>query len=431
MFIIQPDDLSKIYGHPTFERNRAKIKELLFVSKRIGRDPQMLLQFQKSVLEYILKIEEFIAKIKSGSEDEKSNVRAYKHLIRVLKWIMDGVALRLLKFDSNAYRVLSESRNPGQQFNKAGLNFEVQKLDEIFAQGEIAILNDITNFLRLGDITKIDYKNHKIKLIECKYNRGKSYTGKNNPNKKTISAQEKKMMEAEEMVNTYTPVPKKKGKGQMTVVPFKACTFLNKLKSEIKKAYRDGQAFCKIDECVKLRIFYKRDFDKVYEILKAECFQTTDEVFLFSNFDTFLDKEGEFFHTVFPFSVLKLPINMVLDLMLGHLFVVIEFNFTSFYLKFESLGYEIIKSAPNKTPSVGEMMSKKTSPLELSPIPSVTLKKNDRTTTLPDTFVARIVFEFICSDSFIELIKFGYQNYASLEGLHNLALFKNHLSLYT
>lgn len=432
MFILPAKDLAEIYGHPTLYKNREKFKNLFFWSKKSNAfAPDVLFQFQEDILKIITKLEGFIATLKNGSDEEKANIKAYKHLIRVSKWIMDGVALRALKFDPNAYRILSESQNPGNVYDKKGTKNEFRKLKEYADRGDIAILNDLTNFIRLGDITKIDLPRHKIELIECKDNRGKDKTGKNNSNKPTLSTQEIKMKEAEKMVNNFHPVHEKRGEGNINLLPFKAKTFLNKINSGIKRAHRDGDAFFEVDEYIKLHIFYKKDFNVLCDILnKNPHFPLEHEKFLFSNFDTYMAIGGEFFHTVFPFSVIKLPTELIMDLMLGQIFIIVEFSFTNYYKKFESLGFEIIRDKAPIILPIGQMMNKETMPLEKSPMPSITLKKAGTTITLPDTFIARIAYEYILTESFIKNIEYNFENRSSLRGIHNLSLFKNHLNIY-
>lgn len=91
-------------------------------------------------------------------------------IIRV-KEIMDALAYTLFsKFD---LKNLGFGENTGYISGKKGLEKEIEVLEELLTNGKIAVLNDLTNCIKCGDIMEQLYD--RINLIEVKTSNGKNY----------------------------------------------------------------------------------------------------------------------------------------------------------------------------------------------------------------------------------------------------------------
>lgn len=101
----------------------------------------------------------------------KDNIFHLKGDIIRVKEIMDALAYTLFsKFD---LKNLGFGENTGYISGKKGLEKELEVLEELLTNGKIAILNDLTNCIKCGDIT--EKSDDRINLIEVKTSNGKNY----------------------------------------------------------------------------------------------------------------------------------------------------------------------------------------------------------------------------------------------------------------
>lgn len=101
----------------------------------------------------------------------KDNIYDLKGYILDVKGIMDALAYMIFsKFD---LKNLCFGQSSGYLSGKKGLERELETLKELIDTGKIAILNDLTNCITVGDISeKLD---DRINLIEVKTSNGKNY----------------------------------------------------------------------------------------------------------------------------------------------------------------------------------------------------------------------------------------------------------------
>src|SRR5215213_9814528 len=104
------------------------------------------------------------AKIKASIKDNHYKIDVYQYLQRIYKSVGDGLAFTYInKWD---IKPLAFKESPGAISGKSGGKFERQVFKSAFHSGHIAILNDLTNCLRYGDITAITEDG--FRLIELK-----------------------------------------------------------------------------------------------------------------------------------------------------------------------------------------------------------------------------------------------------------------------
>lgn len=149
---------------------------------------------QMDLLEYIIEIENEIRTIKdkiklnkqiSNDKNNENEVRKkfsieakelkelsilYKEAIKRLREIGDSLAFSY--FSKHDLKSLCWKQSAGFISGKEGLQNELAKLKSIFESGGFAVLNDITNSLRYGDITVDD--NGLPRLLEIKSSSNKN-----------------------------------------------------------------------------------------------------------------------------------------------------------------------------------------------------------------------------------------------------------------
>lgn len=172
-----------------------KYMELLQKNKELCSgeiDRRKLYDFQINILDEIIALENLVreneAKIKEKKERKannlqekieignsinlmKDNIFHLKGDIIRVKEIMDALAYTLFsKFD---LKNLGFGENTGYISGKKGLDKELEVLEKLLTNGRIAILNDLTNCIKCGDIT--EQLDDRINLIEVKTSNGKNY----------------------------------------------------------------------------------------------------------------------------------------------------------------------------------------------------------------------------------------------------------------
>ncbi len=91
-----------------------------------------------------------------------------KEALRILFTITDGIAVRSFKFNRPILRLMSENKSPGNLVKDSQDHVSLLR-KMLFSFRDIRIINDLTRFLRIGDITSIDKKG-KIIIYEAKTN---------------------------------------------------------------------------------------------------------------------------------------------------------------------------------------------------------------------------------------------------------------------
>jgi hypothetical protein len=95
-------------------------------------------------------------------------ILVYERLARQLRSVGDGLAWRCYGFDRRAILTLSRNPSPGMMHGKAGLDQELASVEESWQSGHFALLHDLTNCLRIADLSI--FRNGQIVLQEVKSN---------------------------------------------------------------------------------------------------------------------------------------------------------------------------------------------------------------------------------------------------------------------
>lgn len=121
---------------------------------------------QLSLLKTITEIEQTIAEqLSRGYTKRDSNVLFNNRIKRILKDIADGYAWRMLKFNRLLMRVLSQNNSPGNL--DTSISKEDKVVEKIINDGAHVLMNDLTNILRIGDLT-VFYPDGPPHIIELK-----------------------------------------------------------------------------------------------------------------------------------------------------------------------------------------------------------------------------------------------------------------------
>jgi hypothetical protein len=100
-----------------------------------------------------------IAAIRSFQNDLNAvdhRLSVQKALLQILRMLGDALVWRVLRFDRTAIAVLGDGQRVGRLSSLEGRRKELETIGALWDQrGTFAILNDVTNCLRRGDITSV------------------------------------------------------------------------------------------------------------------------------------------------------------------------------------------------------------------------------------------------------------------------------------
>jgi hypothetical protein len=114
------------------------------------------LDIQLDLLNHIVAAEKRITRLRKAATNDSDKISESQHRRRLLRLLGTTVAWILLEFDRPYIRAFSRGHDPGFIYGKAGYKAEVIGLAAAFeSPGCAGVLHDITNCLRIGDLTII------------------------------------------------------------------------------------------------------------------------------------------------------------------------------------------------------------------------------------------------------------------------------------
>ncbi|ACU53985.1 hypothetical protein Afer_1049 [Acidimicrobium ferrooxidans DSM 10331] len=166
----------------------------------------------------------------------------FDRVCRQLRAVGDALAWRASGYDRRYVIALSSNASPGVMAGKTGLPAELGAATELRKRGSFALLHDLTNCLRIGDIT--EFKSDGSKLL---YEIKSSPTAKKGPQRRRMEA-------AVEAVMTGGELPGRPG--QRIVSPTQRCgTHIRAFVTGIDEAVRRGIAGAAISDARALTAF--------------------------------------------------------------------------------------------------------------------------------------------------------------------------------
>ena len=230
---LTPQEITIVINSSEFISFSPFLEEVLIESRKMNISALELLELQGKIAEQMILCEKRISFLKKGADRASHNNRwksreIYKAHRRISKKIMDGIAFRFLNFERPTLRSLVDHNQTGHL--SQGFLKEVEKATYIVSQtGFYVVLNDLTNFLRYGDLTIISPD--KILIGEVKT------TGvvKGNQKKqldKTIELLNKKLISVGGRVAEHL------------TLPGKPVNFLNQVEQIIEKSKLNASGIC-------------------------------------------------------------------------------------------------------------------------------------------------------------------------------------------
>lgn len=158
--------------NPLSERNTCLpiqlrlLKKIIYIERRISQNRDILKQHNvrlKSKRAFSLSEAE-VQLIKDDISKRYALIDEYQNLLLTFRTI--GDALAFIYLDKWDIKPQAFKQSPGFVSGKSGLRHELRLLRLVFSIGGVALLNDLTNCLRYGDISVV--RNQRSLIIEVK-----------------------------------------------------------------------------------------------------------------------------------------------------------------------------------------------------------------------------------------------------------------------
>lgn len=273
---------------------------------------------------------------------------AHRNIARIIKTIVDGIVWRNLKFDRSILRLIASNRKTGYiDIKEPGFKGVLNIAKHIVSyRKSVVIINDISNFLRVGDLTEISKLGILIHESKARGRKVRNIFSLLQDIKK-ISKMSK---QSERLLKAQTAISHRKifFDNDQTIkirdlkVPFK--NYLKDVKKIILKAKRKGFFSKKISEylvvsCLDLvkvvQLNRNRKIKDWTDFKTSEDWEDKDFILPFTNTDSFYKNEDFFIPNMTPYSIFPFTSRICSELLSGRLILTARLNISKVYGYFE------------------------------------------------------------------------------------------------
>ena len=311
------EEINKIATSSGYNSIYDDFVNLLKRSRKHDISNKELFNLQIEIANRLIKIEKSISYFKKTADRESQNNEwfsreVYKAQRMAYKQIMDGVAWRFLNFDRASLRQIAEHHQTG--YLSPGFIQEASKAEFIVNDSDFyVILNDITNFLRFGDLTIVS--KDKIYIDEVKTKGG------------ATSQQKEQLGHLLESLNKKRFVIGKES-ADFLLVDGSVQNFLPVIQMLMKKAKLDrmGMSSERLSPYLWVSCIYsenllnvEKDFQKIKPFLPTNPFTATEQGCFMPMSNLFMF--GEFSPNFAPYTIFPFEEELIADLVFGRCIV--------------------------------------------------------------------------------------------------------------
>lgn len=325
---------------------------------------------------------------KQDIESLEAQQQMHSAIRRALRDIGDGIAWRLFDHDRAALTVLAtHARKP--HVNLEGLMAELGAMAELWNQTQgLAILNDLTHFLKKADIT-FRHDANNFEFVEVKSSRTKSGT---------------LLRQRADLVETLQFLTDREGerKGEtvhLRYLPVRPTAYFKAVEPILKEAQRTGTASGVIGEHLTVEfVDWITALDTEPDLTKLEKVRAIADRWekggdlVIRSFGT---DRYHLVRNVAPYSIYPFDSMLRVKLMTGTMVSVSRLNVSAVVRYIASKGWTLVRGPESH-------LSEAASEEEPRDVPVATFKKAGLTLVLPATFLARIAHEYLAPRSIVE-----------------------------
>lgn len=359
-------------------------------------------------------------------EDDLQNLKEgweiHKHLVRISRTIFDGVAWRSLGYNrlfltSAARSATAGAFNIEQKSTKSlyGWAMGIQK-----SHKSLVLINDITRFLRIGDLTEV-YKGRAV-IHELKKNGDRIINFKTIRPGSAVTSQTRKMMELQTVAMTgrITLLD-----GQKLVQQYSNVNLQTHFKAVEKLIESSDQLIVTkklIEPFIQLSVFNlskawsrPEKFRKYIKVLRYTGWKTGYQ-FSQTNYDQFFyDELGNFIRNIVPYSIFPLKDEYCMKLMSGEILIESTINYEILVYELRKRGWKAGIVMPDFSNDHDEKMKHLFDNKEFlyndlgEKEGFIQIERGPFFMTIPHNWVSKMSSEFMTFDTFCGLLEDIYQ----------------------
>ena len=427
-------DLDKFVSgiwNPSLDEWRFVIEDYLHISRKRIENKLSLFKLQLNILQDIVsnyqgidnyknekvilenkKEERIISDVDFQKEEKmlESEISALEIINRSVKEIADGIAWRFFNYNRAILYTLANKQPISPIKYDKGLLKTVLEYSEMFLMPDkLAILNDITNFLRVGDITTIDTADGTIEFVEVKSSRQRGHR---------ITRQKERMEELVEFFNTG--ISEFDGnKLKIVDSAIKQKNYLNILKDGINRAKAKGIHSEAIGNYLIIEIInFETIFQKKIEIEEANQYFKSKHKTITNKwvemedivipFD-FIDKLN-FARNYAPYSIFPFNEEICVDIIMGRTNIRSIVNFSEIVRIMDKYGWKTVDNLFLKIKALEENDEKGTQELKEQSVEHwLTVEKEGFRVDLPPGILGRLHFELLSPMAIVDHLNELYE----------------------
>ena len=287
------------------------------------------------------------------AQDLDSGVTSNRQIARIAKVISDGLAWRVLDFDRPFLRVMSESK---RHFGSVELSKPTYKGTEevavtIVAHGNRVLLNDLTHFLRIGDLVEVG---ERTIIHEIKNSGGKIknvYSLARHPRPRKLSKQLRSLVTAQ-AARDFRVIDIGSNEVEIRELSISYQNNLGAIADLINQARKNLYSYTEFGDYLAVSC---SDYEQMVDVaLKTKehiwerfndkpNWNRSDMVLDHSNMDAFFDYGGDFLRCSTPYSIYPFGDKDCIDLISGKLFLHSRLNVSAIKRLLIKNGWEIIE----------------------------------------------------------------------------------------
>lgn len=438
-FVIRKKEDIPIYAKgiwsPTAKDWVEIIEDYIHISRSRINNKMAMLKLQLTILEDIInyvtfndqikgelkKLEEREHEVKPPDKIEeqiefmKSDIFFHDLMIVALKEIIDGIVWRYFEFNRALLYILADKEASGPVRPDKGLINTMYELAQVFTNpGEAAILNDITNFLKVGNLTTIK-SGGTIEFVEVKSGNRSGRGGR-------ITRQKERMAEIVEFFNTG--IGEYDGKKiRIVVSPVKQKNYLPLLLNIIRSAKARGYYSEIIGNYMIVECIYPErldDSETAIEYFKNRHRSIKDQWEKMKDvvIPIFATEKLEFSKNFAPYTIFPFPDKICADILCGRVTTRIITNYSEVMRIFHKNGWKTVDSIFFKNPDELEK-------IDITKTPMMIVGKGEAKIQIGPGMIGRIPFEFLSPKALIDEFERIYAGGSPEEAVLQLTSFSD------
>lgn len=425
--------------NPTRQEWRDVIESLIYMSRRYINNKLAMLKVQLWITwdvinesRSVIKMKEKIKELEQIKEDGKigeeeynrdvqklnADIESSRLTIAALREIIDGIVWRYFDYNKAFLYIVADKQPIDLIEGNEGLINSLYELADVFiTQGDKAILNDLSNFLRIGDVTNIK-ADGTIEFIEVKgsKSRGARFT-----------RQKERMQETVEFFNTGN----KRLDGSQFVISesqVKLRNYLKQLRDSILRARTNGYDSILIgSHLIVETVDFGRleDTDKAAKYFEAKHKSVKDKWNKNKDFvyHAWSIEKLDYAKNYAPYTIFPFGDDICADILMGKIWIQYRLNIYEIIRILEKAGWQLIDSLFEKTE--GEVKDSEIEDLHIFKV-----RKGSSTIDIPAPWVGSLCFEMMSPKVMLDELERQRDLGPAVSGVYMLSNFVNNQEVW-